>query len=137
MTTVSTNAPIISEVLAQDKALKVAFSVSSDTTEVIPFIRPQGSTDYTQRPTISLGTGREVIVDGLLNATTYDVLLRAVDGAGNQSADSEPASGTPRRTIGFWGTYREAGGTDTGGCSSALGLAPLFALGWFFRRRSR
>ncbi|MDP1915148.1 MAG: hypothetical protein Q8L14_02800 [Myxococcales bacterium] len=131
------NAPIISEVLAQDKALKVAFSVSSDTTEVIPFIRPQGSTEYAQRPTISLGTGREVIVDGLLNATTYDVVLRAIDGAGNQSADSEPASGTPRRTIGFWGTYREAGGTDTGGCSSGLGLAPLFALGWFFRRRTR
>lgn len=131
------NAPIISEVLAQDKALKVDFSVSSDTTELIPFIRPQGTTDYTRRPTVSLGSGREIVIDGLLNGTTYDVLLRAIDGAGNESADSEPGSGTPRRTVGFWGTYREAGGTDTGGCSMAPGLAPLFALGWFFRRRSR
>lgn len=131
------NAPIVTEVLPQDKALKVAFSVSSDTTQIIAFVRPQGSTDYTRRPNISLGAGREIVIDGLLNATTYDVVLRAVDGADNESADSEPGSGTPRRTVGFWGTYRDAGGTDTGGCSTGLGLAPLFALGWFFRRRTR
>ena len=131
------NVPIISDVLSQDKALKVDFSTSSDTTHIIPFVRPQGTTDYARRPTISLGTGRQIVVDGLLNGTTYDVVLRAVDGANNESADSEPGSGTPRRTVGFWGTYREAGGTDTGGCSTGLGLAPLFALGWFFRRRSR
>jgi hypothetical protein len=131
------NAPIISAVSAQDKALKVDFSVSSDTTHVIPFVRPQGSADYARRPTISLGTGRQIIIDGLLNGTTYDVVLRAIDGAGNESADSEPSAGTPRRTVGFWGTYRDAGGTDTGGCSTGLGLAPLLALGWFFRRRSR
>ncbi|MBE2250378.1 MAG: hypothetical protein IAE78_12610 [Myxococcus sp.] len=131
------NAPIISEVLAQDKALKVAFSVSSDTAQVVPFVRPQGATDFSQRSTVSLGAGRELVIDGLLNGTTYDVKLRAIDGAGNESADSELDSGTPRRTVGFWGTYRAAGGTDTGGCSTGAGLAPLLALSWFFRRRSR
>jgi hypothetical protein len=86
-------------VLAQDKALKVAFSVSSDTTAVVPFVRPQGTTDYTQPPRGQPRRGaRGRSIDGLLNATTYDVVLRAVDGAGNQSANSEPGSGTPRRT---------------------------------------
>jgi hypothetical protein len=131
------NVPIIDDVLSQDKAVKVMFSVSADTTQVIPFVRPQGTSDFTQRPTVSLGTGREIVIDGLLNGTTYDVVLRAIDGAGNESADSQLKAGTPRRTIGFWGTYREAGGTDTGGCSTTLGLAPFFALGWFLRRRSR
>lgn len=131
------NAPIISDVRSRDKALSVDFSVSSDTTHVIPFVRMQGETDYVRRETVSLGTGRTVVVDGLLNGTTYDVKLRAIDAAGNESADSEPGSGTPRRTVGFWGAYRDAGGTDAGGCSTAPGLFSLVVLGWFLRRRNR
>lgn len=132
------SAPIVSAVSLRDKALGLTFSVSSDTAQIIPFVRKQGDTDFTRRENISLGSSRDVIIDQLLNGTTYDVKLRAIDAAGNESADSEIASGTPRRTIGFWGAYRDAGGTDTGGCStSALGLSPLLALGWFFRRRSR
>lgn len=131
------NAPVITQISSQDKALKVAFSVSSDTTEVIPFSRAQGETEFRRRKTISLGTGREISVDELLNATTYDIKLRAIDAAGNESADSEIASGTPRRTVGFWGTYRAAGGTDTGGCSLASGLLPFAAVLWTLRRRTR
>lgn len=131
------SAPIISSVSLQDKALKLEFSVSSDTTAVVPFVRLQGEADFIRREAISLGTGRTAVVDGLLNGSTYDVKLRAFDLAGNESADSEIVSGTPRRTVGFWGAYREAGGTDAGGCSSAPALVPLLALGWFFRRRHR
>lgn len=132
------NAPIIDSVSSQDKALKVAFTVSSDTAQVIPFSRAQGNTDFRRHKTLSLGGGREVVVDELLNGTTYDIRLRAIDAAGNESADSELASGTPKRTVGFWGTYRDAGGTDTGGCTMApVGLVPLAALLWTIRRRSR
>jgi hypothetical protein len=132
------NAPIIDSVSSQDKALKVAFTVSSDTAQVIPFSRAQGTADFRRHKTVSLGGGREVVVDELLNGTTYDLRLRAIDAAGNESADSELASGTPKRTVGFWGTYRDAGGTDTGGCTLApVGLVPLAALLWTIRRRSR
>jgi hypothetical protein len=131
------SAPIVSNVVMQDKALKLEFSVSSDTTQIVPFVRMQGEADFVRRETVSLGSGRTVVVDGLLNATTYDVKLRAVDLAGNESADSDIVSGTPRRTVGFWGAYRDAGGTEAGGCSTAPALFPLFVLGWFFRRRNR
>lgn len=131
------SAPIISNVLLQDKALRLEFSVSSDTTQIVPFVRKQGDADFVRRSTVSLGTGRSVVVEGLLNGTTYDVMLRAVDSAANESADSEIVSGTPRRTVGFWGAYRDAGGTEAGGCSAAPALLPLLALGWFFRRRHR
>lgn len=131
------NAPILSTVLAQDKALKVSFTVSSDTASVVPLVRVAGSADFVRRSAISLGAGRELVVDGLLNGVEYEVRMTALDAAGNESAESESITGTPRRTVGFWGAYREAGGTDTGGCSLAPGLAPLAALAWIFRRRPR
>lgn len=132
------NAPVISDVASQDKALKVSFSVSSDTSEVVPFTRALGETDFRRHKTVSLGSSRSISVDELLNGTTYDVKLRAIDSAGNESTDSELASGTPKRTIGFWGAYRDAGGTDTGGCSSApFFLLPLLTIALLVRRRSR
>jgi hypothetical protein len=78
---------------------------------------------------------QEVIIDGLVNGRTYVVKLRAVDGAGNESFDSEEREGAPRRTVGFWGSYREAGGNETGGCRSLPHLMPLAALIGFLRRR--
>ncbi len=131
------NAPVVTGVSSLDKALRVGFSVSSDTIEVVPFSRPQGQADFRRHKTVSLGTSREIKIDELLNGTTYDIQLRAIDGAGNESADSELASGTPIRTIGFWGVYRDSGGTDTGGCSAAPHLFSLLAIAALARRRIR
>jgi hypothetical protein len=129
-------APIISEVRSLDRALKLNVSASSDTAEILPFVREQGAMEFQARPRVTLGGSKEVTVDGLLNGTTYDVKLQAVDGAGNISVDSELAAGTPRRVIGFWGAYRDAGGREMGGChSTGALLAPLLALFALSRRR--
>lgn len=133
------NAPVISSLTAQDKALKVGYSVSSDTTEVVPLVRAQGETEFRRRSVETVSSSKEIIIDSLLNGTTYEVVLRARDGAGNESTDSELNAGTPIRTIGFWGAFRDAGGTETGGCSFAPGPAlGLLALTfWLSRRRFR
>lgn len=133
------NAPVISSLTAQDKALKVGYSVSSDTTELVPLVRAQGETEFRRRSAEAVSSGKELIIDSLLNGTTYEVVLRARDGAGNESVDSELNAGTPIRTIGFWGAFRDAGGTETGGCSLAPGQAlGLLALTfWISRRRFR
>ncbi|MCA2980366.1 MAG: fibronectin type III domain-containing protein [Myxococcaceae bacterium] len=130
-------APVISAVGELDKGLRVSVSASSDTVEIVPLIREQGATEYSERSRVALTGSKEVVVDGLLNGTTYDVRLRAVDAAGNVSPDSEAAAGTPRRVIGFFGQYRDAGGREPGGgCQAAPALlVPLLALLAFSRRR--
>jgi hypothetical protein len=130
------NAPILGEVRSIDKGLRIGVSASSDTVQVIPFVREQGAMEFSQRSRATLGGSKELQLEGLINDTTYDVKLQAVDGAGNVSADSGLVSGTPRRVVGFWAAYRDAGGTDMGGCHSTPGLlAPLLALLALSRRR--
>ena len=61
--------------------------------------------------------------------------LRCIDAAGNVSDPSSSVSVTPIKTLGFYGFYKQSGGTDTG-CSTGLGLVPaLVAL--FALRRAR
>jgi hypothetical protein len=130
------NAPILSEPRSIDKGLRIAVSASSDTVGLIPFVREQGTMEFSQRSRTTLGGSKELQLEGLLNDTTYDVKVQAVDAAGNVSADSGLISGTPRRVVGFWAAYRDAGGTDMGGCHSTPGLlAPLLALLALSRRR--
>ncbi|MCU0700019.1 MAG: hypothetical protein MUC96_26220 [Myxococcaceae bacterium] len=128
-------APILSDVRGVDKGLRVPISTSSDTVEVIPFVRAQGDTEFTGRPRVTLGGAKELLIEGLANGTTYEVKAQAVDGAGNVSVDSELVAGTPLKVLGFWAAYRDAGGQD-GGCQTAPGLlVPLVALLAFSRRR--
>lgn len=129
-------APTITEYAAQDEGVKVTFTVDSDTAVVILEVRAQGEADYRQIQETSTASAATIIGKGLVNNTTYDVRLRARDSAGNTSEPSSSVAVTPIKTLGFYGFYRQAGGTD-GGCSSAPGL--LFLLGaalLFWRRRN-
>jgi hypothetical protein len=62
-------------------------------------------------------------VDGLQNGTTYQLYAVA-----RRDSDVSPASnvvtGAPRAVVGFWESYHDAGGDQTG-CGAAGGAAPL------------
>ncbi len=131
--TLPPGAPTLGEVTAQDEAVRISFSTDSDTTRVQVESRPSGVGDY-------VVIGEAPIVNtfvrgtGLVNGVTYEVRLRALDGAGNVSDPSAVEEVTPIRTVGFWGYYKEQGGTDGQGCSVGLGLVPLAAALWALRR---
>lgn len=79
---------------------------------------------------------------GLENGVEYAVQAVAIDRAGNRSAPSDAATGTPIASEGFYGGYLGAGGAETGGCAAAgggiTGCAMLASLGfWLSSRRKR
>jgi len=77
----------------------------------------------------------------LHNDQQYEIVLVAVDAAGNVSAGSAPAFGRPRAVNAFFQRYRCAGGVEQGGfgCSTAgavlLPVAALLAIALVVRRR--
>jgi len=79
-------------------------------------------------------------VGGLVNGTLYDVEVLAFSTGGNVSDPSNIASGTPVKVDDFYTSYKNAGGQESGGCSTgaagvlALALAPLLLLA---RKRRR
>jgi uncharacterized protein (TIGR03382 family) len=130
-------APVVNEIVANDKSLRVNFTVDKDSSVVFAQVRPQGETDYRAAGEATASTGF-IIISGLANKTTYDVQVQARDAAGNLSEWSAPVAATPIETVGFWGAFRTAGGTDPAGCSTGVGsVLPLFGfLGFMlFRRR--
>lgn len=130
------SAPVLTEVVSRDKALRLYFTATSDTTSVVPLVRAKGQPDFIEQAEVTLGSSRELTIDGLQNNTTYELALRAKDAAGNVSVASELAEGTPVRTVGFWGLYQQSGGTDPGGCASVPGAAMLMGLlAWAQSRR--
>lgn len=134
--TLAPTQPSISDYTAQDGAVRVGFSVDSDTSTVI--IEVKGPTDpdwFEKGETTAAAT--YIRAEGLTNNTIYDVRIRAKDAAGNISEPSALVQVTPIRTVGFWGFYKDAGGTDGGGCSTGLGLAPLLFVAFAFRRSRR
>lgn len=131
--TLPPSAPTISEFTAQDSAVRVGFSVDSDTSTVLVEVKGPTDLDYFEKGETT-ATATYIRAEGLTNNTLYDVRLRAKDGAGNVSEPSGEVQVTPIRTVGFWGFYKDAGGTDGGGCSTGLGLAPLLLLAFAFRR---
>lgn len=125
--------PTITDYAAQDEAVRAGFTVDSDTTTVI--MEVQGPTDVDFREIASTAsTNGTIRGTGLQNNVPYVVRLRAKDGAGNPSEPSDSITATPIRTLGFWGYYKEAGGTDAGGCSVGTGLVPLLLAAFAFRR---
>lgn len=126
--------PTIDKVTAQDQAVRVEFSVDSDTSAVL--IETLGPTDldYVARGETA-STNTFVRAENLQNSVPYQVRIRARDAAGNVSEPSDPPiEVTPIRTLGFWGYYKDVGGTDTGGCSTGLGLSPLLLIALALRR---
>ncbi|MCA9526394.1 MAG: hypothetical protein KC549_08880 [Myxococcales bacterium] len=82
-----------------------------------------------------------VRLTGLRNGVAYQVVYATFDAAGNRSANSPPASGTPQESYDFAEWYRSRNGPAEGGCaaapaggSSAFGL---LLLGLVAVRRSR
>ena len=124
--------PTITEYAAQDKGVQLGFAVDSDTAVVLLEVKGPTDGDFRQIAETS-ATSAEIRGAGLENNVPYDVRLRARDVAGNVSEPSLELSVTPIRTLGFWGYYKDAGGTETGGCSVGVGLMPFllaaFALG--------
>lgn len=134
--TLPPTAPVISDATALDQSATVKFSADTDSAYVMAEVRAQGSTDFVSGGEVLASAG-SIKVTGLANGTTYDIRLRARDANDNVSEPSDPVAVTPIKTIGFWGAYRYAGGTDRGGCSAAPGLLPGLLLLWPLWRRRR
>lgn len=128
-------APVITSVGALDQGAKVSFTTDSDATIVQLEVRAQGEADFTM---IKEATASNNSITGtnMVNNTTYDVRLRAVDAAGNISVPSQSDSVTPIKTLGFYGYYRSVGGSDRG-CSAGWGMIPALGLWLFVRARQR
>jgi hypothetical protein len=127
-------APKVTEYAAQDQAVRVGFTVDSDTSKVLVEARGPDDLDYVSRGETT-ASATYVRAEGLTNNVVYKVRLRAKDVAGNVSEASDPPiEVTPIQTLGFWGAYKQAGGTDAGGCSTGVGLAPLLLVAFALRR---
>ena len=129
--------PTITEINEQDGALQVKFTADSDTSVVHFDTRAQGTTDFVQKEEIATSAGSSIRLTGLTNGTTYDIQARAEDDAKNFSSPSDLIAATPRLTKGFWARYRDAGGTEQGGCQSVQGIPWLLAGGLWLLRRKR
>jgi uncharacterized protein (TIGR03382 family) len=70
-------------------------------------------------------------ITGLQNGVEYLVQAQSVDVVGNVSGYNTPQAATPQASNGFWGEYKDAGGHELGGCSTADTALPsvLGALG--------
>ena len=102
-------------------------------------MREQGATDFGDTGQAQAPDAPLFNVSGLTNGTRYDFEALAEDAAGNQSALSDPVSGTPVQTAGFLDLYKQRGGSATG-CAGAPGevLACLSGLGlWACWRKRR
>lgn len=65
-------------------------------------------------------SGDSVRLTGLQNGVTYAVMVTGFTEDYNPGPPSNIGSGTPEITRSFWDTYKDAGGPETGGCSSGL-----------------
>lgn len=132
-------APTIVSATAEDSAASVTFSVDADATTVFAEVKGPGASDFSGAGSVSAST-KVIRVPNLSNGETWSIRLHAEDAAGNPSLPSDAVNVVPVQTIGFFGVYRQQGGTDQGGCSAAGAAFPLAALllgGAFVRRRSR
>lgn len=128
--------PVISEVTALDSALRITVE-GSDFARLLVDVALAGTEDWI-RATGATTSGRGVTIPQLTNGVEYDLRVSAEDAALNVSEPSAIAQGTPVATQGFWGDYKDSGGSQSG-CSTvggALAPAALLALGLLRRRRS-
>lgn len=137
--TLPPSAPSITEVLGTNGTATLTFTINADATyaeATVTEVSTDGGVDVTtQRPQANAETGK-VKVTGLTNGVPYILQLRFIDAAGNVGPLSDAVGVTPVRTVGFWGVYKDAGGTDEGGCSVSWGLMPMLAALLFMMRRS-
>jgi uncharacterized protein (TIGR03382 family) len=70
-----------------------------------------------------------VEISPLINGVVYLVRGYSVDEAGNKSVASDPVTGKPVVTYGFFDNYVADGGQETGGCGAVGGGPSALALG--------
>lgn len=129
-------APVLTEVTPLDRSAALSFTASSDASIVIAEVAGPGDAAFASMGEVLASAGSMKVL-GLRNGLEYRVRLRARDLAGNTSEPSQELTVTPINTVGFWGAYLDAGGTDEAGCAAAPGLWPLLLLLWPLRRRRR
>lgn len=132
-------APTISGVSGLDKALRVNVSAPNDANRVRVVVLRDDVEVSSRTEGVDVGSIR---VENLENEVTYQVRAYAIDEADNESEQFATGEGTPTRSLGFYEKYREAGGTETGGCGATggglAGGAVLAVLGiWLSSRRNR
>lgn len=67
----------------------------------------------------------DLIIDGLTNGQTYNVVVYRLNEHHNPSAPSVAVNGTPIPTSDYWNEYKDGGGREAGGCNTAAGAAGL------------
>ncbi len=128
---------------ALDSGLNIGWSMPTDllgaARYAVRVIAPDG-TD--KGATISGSATRAASIDGLENGQAYTVSVVAYDSSGttsdraNVSAPSVSVVGTPQPVQDFFERYRQAGGKESGGCSTgAVSLIALLGLAALRRRR--
>lgn len=130
-------APVIVEENATNESATITFEKNTDAAFVVAtateVVEDGGAPDPVESPKAAATQGTVKVTD-LTNNRTYSVQLHFIDAADNVGPKSEPVLVTPIPTVGFWGAYQRAGGTDQGGCSISLGLMPILAAAWFIIR---
>lgn len=128
-------APTITEYAAQDEAVRVSFDADDDTSVILLEVKGPNDADFRQIQESS-ASNESIKGGGLENNVEYQVQIRARDAAGNTSVPSAPITVTPIKTLGFFGYYKDLGGTDQG-CSVGIGLMPLLLTAFALRRLRR
>jgi hypothetical protein len=136
--------PIITAIGNEDNSVKVSYTTADDTAQVRAEATPAagGATITATASNASTTAGMNntsgfVKLTGLENATVYNVVVIAIDAAGNESAPSVAFQGKPTLTEGFWAVLKKGGTTEpTGGCAAAPSLMVFAGLMLMLRRRS-
>jgi hypothetical protein len=108
---------------------------------------PAGQAAYTAiNPTVPGKAAGTYTISGLVNGTTYNVVVAAVDNSGNPGPPSPESCDYPAPVNDFWHVYRQDGGRAGGFCAleavgepvpSAAGLALIAVTSAFALRRRR
>lgn len=135
-------APTLDEASSLGGGVRASATIGEDTSFVRFGTRETAAGgDFTFHDDITpVGGSAAQEIRGLTNGVQYDVVAVDVDSVGNVSAESNILQVTPTETHGFLDAYKEAGGSETGGCSvagSGLALAALGLLSMFGFRRWR
>ena len=129
--------PVIESVVSMDSALRLRVPTEPDVRLFVDLALAEDPEAPWTRVASTTTSGQGVTISNLENDVRYRLRVIAEDAALNLSEPSEVVEGTPIATQGFWGDYKDKGGSEVG-CSAAgsgpLTLLALLALLW--RRRS-
>ncbi len=127
-TTSPQNAPTNVHVAGGDKKLFVSCTgndAASTSFKAAATPAGGGTTRYSNQDT----SCSNLTITGLANEQPYDVVVFGMNDAFNPSpASAPPVTGTPVPTDDFYNHYKQDGGQETGGCSTAAGAAGLLSV---------